>query len=75
MKKRAFLYLSLSAAVLGCLVSGFSTFGPKFIESQFGESASTASKLFGKLYVFANAIMTSSYHKKWCKPFRLDEIQ
>ena len=65
MKKRAFLYLSLSAAVLGCLVSGFSTFGPKFIESQFGESASTASKLFGKLFhiskryydVIANQVM------------------
>nr|CAB3266358.1 solute carrier organic anion transporter family member 4A1-like [Phallusia mammillata] len=52
---KAFLYLSLAAAVLGTLVSGFSTFGPKFIESQFGKSASDAANLFGYVCIPAGA--------------------
>ncbi|XP_076804531.1 solute carrier organic anion transporter family member 4A1-like [Clavelina lepadiformis] len=52
---KAFIYLSLAAAVLGTLVSGFSTFGPKFIESQFGKSASDAANLFGFVCIPAGA--------------------
>uniref|UniRef100_H2Z5W6 Solute carrier organic anion transporter family member n=1 Tax=Ciona savignyi TaxID=51511 RepID=H2Z5W6_CIOSA len=52
---KAFLYLSVAAAVLGTLVSGFSTFGPKCIESQFGKSAAEAANLFGYVCIPAGA--------------------
>lgn len=46
-QNKAFVFLSLSAAIFATLVSGFSTFGPKFVESQLGKSASDAANLFG----------------------------
>ena len=44
---KAFVSLTLAAAVLGTIVSGFSTFGPKFIESQFRKSPADAANVFG----------------------------
>ncbi|XP_039249846.2 solute carrier organic anion transporter family member 4A1-like [Styela clava] len=52
---RAFIFLSLSAAIFSTLVSGFSTFGPKFIESQLGKSTSDAANLFGYICIPAGA--------------------
>lgn len=52
---KAFMFLSLSAAIFSTLVSGFSTFGPKFIESQLGKSAADAANLFGYVCIPAGA--------------------
>lgn len=52
---KAFIFLSLSAAIFSTLVSGFSTFGPKFIESQLGKSAADAANLFGYVCIPASA--------------------
>jgi len=60
---KAFVSLSLSAAVLGTIVSGFSTFGPKFVEEQFSRSASDAANIFGRNYsaccIFYSALSQS----------------
>lgn len=49
--------LSISAALLGILVSGFSTFGAKFVESQFGVSSSEAANLFGRHFLSLKAVL------------------
>ncbi|XP_049633057.1 solute carrier organic anion transporter family member 4A1 [Suncus etruscus] len=46
-----FLLLCLAGAAEATLVAGMSTFGPKFLESQFNLSASEAATLFGYLVV------------------------
>lgn len=43
-----FLLLCLAGAAEATLVAGMSTFGPKFLESQFNLSASEAATLFGE---------------------------
>lgn len=43
-----FLLLCLAGATEATLIAGMSTFGPKFLESQFSLSASEAATLFGE---------------------------
>ncbi|XP_058989012.1 solute carrier organic anion transporter family member 4A1 isoform X1 [Mustela lutreola] len=51
LKNPAFVLLCLAGATETTLVAGMSTFGPKFLESQFSLSASEAATLFGYLVV------------------------
>ncbi|XP_078665171.1 solute carrier organic anion transporter family member 4A1-like [Branchiostoma floridae x Branchiostoma belcheri] len=51
LKNPTFMFLNLAGATEGTLLTGFSTFGPKFLESQFGLSASSASMLMGFVVV------------------------
>ena len=44
----SFMFVSLASANEGILLSGISTFLPKFIENQFSQTASWASMLAGK---------------------------
>ncbi|XP_044517096.1 solute carrier organic anion transporter family member 4A1 [Gracilinanus agilis] len=46
-----FILLCLAGATEATLIAGMSTFGPKFLESQFSLSASEAATLFGYLVV------------------------
>lgn len=43
-----FILLCLAGATEATLIAGMSTFGPKFLESQFSLSASEAATLFGE---------------------------
>nr|KAF6423831.1 solute carrier organic anion transporter family member 4A1 [Rousettus aegyptiacus] len=51
LKNPAFVLLCLAGATEATLITGMSTFGPKFLESQFSLSASDAATLFGYLVV------------------------
>ncbi|XP_006897000.1 PREDICTED: solute carrier organic anion transporter family member 4A1 [Elephantulus edwardii] len=51
LKNPAFILLCLAGATEATLIAGMSTFGPKFLESQFSLSASEAATLFGYLVV------------------------
>ncbi|XP_058143277.1 solute carrier organic anion transporter family member 4A1 [Dasypus novemcinctus] len=51
LKNPPFVLLCLAGATEATLVAGMSTFGPKFLESQFSLSASEAATLFGYLVV------------------------
>ncbi|KAK7091376.1 solute carrier organic anion transporter family member 4A1-like [Littorina saxatilis] len=46
-----FMFLNLAAASEGIVISGFSTFGPKFIEFQFGLPSSTAAQYVGLMAI------------------------
>lgn len=48
LKNPTFIFLCLAGATEATLIAGMSTFGPKFLESQFGLSASEAATWFGK---------------------------
>ncbi|XP_006873453.1 PREDICTED: solute carrier organic anion transporter family member 4A1 [Chrysochloris asiatica] len=50
-KNPTFILLCLAGATEATLIAGMSTFGPKFLESQFSLSASEAATLFGYLVV------------------------
>lgn len=47
LKNPTFIFLCLAGATESTLIAGMSTFGPKFLESQFGLSASKAATWFG----------------------------
>lgn len=47
LKNPTFAFLCLAGATEATLIAGMSTFGPKFLESQFGLSASEAATWFG----------------------------
>ncbi|EPY87499.1 hypothetical protein CB1_000243004 [Camelus ferus] len=51
LKNPTFVLLCLAGATEATLIAGMSTFGPKFLESQFSLSASEAASLFGYLVV------------------------
>ncbi|XP_060086605.1 solute carrier organic anion transporter family member 4A1 [Heteronotia binoei] len=51
LKNPTFIFLCLAGATEATLIAGMSTFGPKFLESQFSLSASEAATLFGYLVV------------------------
>ncbi|KAM9296206.1 solute carrier organic anion transporter family member 4A1 [Gastrophryne carolinensis] len=51
LKNPTFIFLCLAGAMEATLITGVSTFGPKFLESQFSLSASEAATLFGYLVV------------------------
>ncbi|XP_007653972.1 solute carrier organic anion transporter family member 4A1 isoform X1 [Ornithorhynchus anatinus] len=51
LKNPTFFLLCLAGATEATLISGMSTFGPKFLESQLSLSASDAATLFGYLVV------------------------
>lgn len=48
LKNPTFLFLCLAGATEATLIAGMSTFGPKFLESQFSLSASEAATWFGE---------------------------
>lgn len=48
LKNPTFVLLCLAGATEATLITGMSTFGPKFLESQFSLSASEAATLFGE---------------------------
>lgn len=48
LKNPTFIFLCLAGATEATLITGVSTFGPKFLESQFSLSASEAATFFGK---------------------------
>ncbi|MBN3287654.1 SO4A1 protein, partial [Polyodon spathula] len=50
-KNPTFIFLCLAGATEANLVSGMSTFGPKFLESQFNLSSSEAATIFGYMVV------------------------
>ncbi|XP_007882858.1 solute carrier organic anion transporter family member 4A1 [Callorhinchus milii] len=51
LRNPTFIFLCFSGATEATLMAGMSTFGPKFLESQFNLSASQAATLFGFLVV------------------------
>ncbi|XP_007952905.1 solute carrier organic anion transporter family member 4A1 [Orycteropus afer afer] len=51
LKNPTFIVLCLTGATEATLITGMSTFGPKFLEAQFSLSASEAATLFGYLVV------------------------
>uniref|UniRef100_A0A665VN20 Solute carrier organic anion transporter family member n=1 Tax=Echeneis naucrates TaxID=173247 RepID=A0A665VN20_ECHNA len=51
LKNPTFLFLCLAGATEATLIAGMSTFGPKFLESQFSLSASEAATWFGYMVV------------------------
>ncbi|KAM9855444.1 solute carrier organic anion transporter family member 4A1 [Aulostomus maculatus] len=51
LKNPPFLFLCLAGATEATLIAGMSTFGPKFLESQFSLSASEAAMWFGFMVV------------------------
>lgn len=55
-KNPTFIFLCLAGATEATLIAGMSTFGPKFLESQFSLSASEAATWFGK-----NDVMSIKY--------------
>ncbi|KAK7091375.1 solute carrier organic anion transporter family member 4A1-like [Littorina saxatilis] len=50
-----FMFLNLAAASEGLVITGVSTFGPKFIEFQFGLPSSTAAQYLGVIAIFGGA--------------------
>lgn len=48
LKNPTFILLCLAGATEATLIASMSTFGPKFLESQFSLSASEAATLFGE---------------------------
>ncbi|XP_055508066.1 solute carrier organic anion transporter family member 4A1 [Leucoraja erinacea] len=51
LRNPTFIFLCLSGATEATLIAGMSTFGPKFLEAQFGLSASQGATLFGYIVV------------------------
>lgn len=51
LKNPTFILLCLAGATEATLIAGMSTFGPKFLESQFSLSASEAATLFGEKFL------------------------
>ncbi|XP_048097714.1 solute carrier organic anion transporter family member 4A1 isoform X2 [Alosa alosa] len=51
LKNSTFIFLCLAGATEATLIAGMSTFGPKFLESQFNLSASEAATWFGYMVV------------------------
>uniref|UniRef100_A0A9J8A222 Solute carrier organic anion transporter family member n=1 Tax=Cyprinus carpio carpio TaxID=630221 RepID=A0A9J8A222_CYPCA len=51
LKNPTFIFLCLAGATEATLIAGMSTFGPKFLESQFSLSASEAATWFGYMVV------------------------
>ncbi|XP_056404526.1 solute carrier organic anion transporter family member 4A1 [Hyla sarda] len=51
LKNPTFIFLCFAGATEATLITGVSTFGPKFLESQFSLSASEAATFFGYLVV------------------------
>ncbi|XP_030625898.1 solute carrier organic anion transporter family member 4A1 [Chanos chanos] len=51
LKNPTFIFLCLAGATEATLIAGMSTFGPKFLESQFSLSASEAATWFGYIVV------------------------
>lgn len=51
LKNPTFIFLCLAGATEATLIAGMSTFGPKFLESQFSLSASEAATWFGKNHI------------------------
>ncbi|KAF7648717.1 hypothetical protein LDENG_00152860 [Lucifuga dentata] len=51
LKNLPFLFLCLAGATEATLIAGMSTFGPKFLESQFSLSASEAAMWFGLIVI------------------------
>ncbi len=51
LKNPTFIFLCLAGATEATLIAGMSTFGPKFLESQFSLSASEAATWFGKYHM------------------------
>ncbi|CAN9515915.1 unnamed protein product [Ophioblennius macclurei] len=51
LKNPTFLFLCVAGATEATLIAGMSTFGPKFLESQFSLSASEAATWFGYMVV------------------------
>uniref|UniRef100_A0A8C5R4J5 Solute carrier organic anion transporter family member n=1 Tax=Leptobrachium leishanense TaxID=445787 RepID=A0A8C5R4J5_9ANUR len=51
LKNPTFIFLCLAGATEATLITGMSTFGPKFLESQFSLRASEAATFFGYLVV------------------------
>ncbi|TSM04919.1 Solute carrier organic anion transporter family member 4A1 [Bagarius yarrelli] len=51
LKNPTFIFLCLAGATEATLIAGMSTFGPKFLESQFSPSASEAATWFGYMVV------------------------
>ncbi|KAG2463875.1 solute carrier organic anion transporter family member 4A1 isoform X1 [Polypterus senegalus] len=51
LKNPTFIFLCFAGATEATLIAGMSTFGPKFLESQFNLSASEAATMFGYLLV------------------------
>ncbi|XP_075701339.1 solute carrier organic anion transporter family member 4A1 [Rhinoderma darwinii] len=51
LKNPTFIFLCLAGATEATLITGVSTFGPKFLESQFSLSASEAATFFGYMVV------------------------
>ncbi|XP_065142228.1 solute carrier organic anion transporter family member 4A1 [Paramisgurnus dabryanus] len=51
LKNPTFIFLCLAGATEATLIAGMSTFGPKFLESQFNLSASEAATWFGYMVV------------------------
>ncbi|XP_056879739.1 solute carrier organic anion transporter family member 4A1 isoform X2 [Takifugu flavidus] len=68
LKNPTFLFLCLAGATEATLIAGMSTFGPKFLESQFGLSASEAATWFGYMVVPAGGggtFLGGYIVKKW----------
>ncbi|XP_063315660.1 solute carrier organic anion transporter family member 4A1 [Pelobates fuscus] len=51
LRNPTFIFLCLAGATEATLITGMSTFGPKFLESQFSLSASEAATFFGYMVV------------------------
>ncbi|XP_075427540.1 solute carrier organic anion transporter family member 4A1 [Ascaphus truei] len=51
LKNPTFIFLCLAGATEATLITGMSTFGPKFLEAQFSLSASEAATFFGYMVV------------------------
>jgi len=51
LKHHQFILLSCAAAFLAFIVSGFLSFGSKYVESQFNKSASDAATIFGQYFI------------------------
>lgn len=64
LKNPAFIFLCLAGATEATLIAGMSTFGPKFLEAQFGLSASRAASWFGG---FLTAAQTQQ--PAWLRPW------
>ena len=58
LKNPTYVFISLGAAFDGMVVSGLSTFGPKYIQAQFGYSASFSSTVLGLALVPAGGLGT-----------------
>lgn len=71
LKNPTFIFLCLAGATEATLIAGMSTFGPKFLESQFSLSASEAATFFGKeTRFFCNVFPFCLQIQEHCSSFR-----